>query len=251
MQDDLLMASPPIAASAQAPNERLFFTGMAVTMLIVVFAGFTRSFYLNSLFPDWHRPPEAIFYIHGTVFTAWVLLLVAQVSLVRAGRRDVHRKIGAAGAVLAALMVVLGTIAALVAARRSTGFVDVPVPPLQFLAIPLFAIAQFAVFAWLAIARRRDLQAHKRLMLLATMMLTGAAVARLPLVSNWGPLGYFGVTDLLLIPLVIWDLRTRGRLHPVTLWGGLLILALEPVQLMISGTAGWLAFARWATGLLG
>ena len=245
------MASRPIVAAAQAPNERLFFTGMAITMLVVVFAGFARSFYLQTFFPEWHRPPEPVFYLHGTVFTAWMLLLIAQVSFVRAGRRDVHRKIGAAGAVLAALMVVLGTIAALTAARRPSGFVDVPVPPLEFLAIPLFALAQFALFAGLAIGRRRDLQAHKRLMLLATTMLCGAAVARLPLVSDWGPLGYFGVTDLLLVPLVIWDLRTRGRLHPVTLWGGLLILALEPLQLMISGTEGWLAFARWATGLLG
>jgi len=245
------MASPPLVAIARLPNERLFFTGMAITMLIVVFTGFARSFYLHAFFPEWHRPAEQIFYLHGTVFTAWMLVLVAQASLVMSGRRDVHRKLGVAGAVLAALIVVLGTIAALTAARRPTGFVDIPVPPLQFLAIPLFGIAQFALFAALAIGWRRDLQAHKRLMLLATMMLCGAAVARLPLVRNWGPLGYFGVTDMLLVPLIIWDFRTRGRLHPVTLWGGLLIIALEPLQLMISGTEGWMAFARWATGLLG
>jgi uncharacterized membrane protein YozB (DUF420 family) len=245
------MASPPLVATTRTSNERLFFTGMAITMLVVVFAGFARSFYLRSMFPEWHRPAESVFYVHGTVFSAWVILLITQASLVMTGRRDVHRKLGVAGAVLAALMVVLGTVAALVAARRPTGFVDVPVPPLQFLAIPLFALAQFALFAGLAIAWRRDLQAHKRLMLLATIMLCGAAVARLPLVSNWGPLGYFGVTDLLLVPLIVWDLRTRGRLHPVTLWGGLLIIALEPLQLMLSGTEGWIAFARWATGLLG
>jgi len=235
-----------LVATTRLPNERRFYSGMGITMLVVVFAGFARSFYLHSVFPEWHRPAESIFYVHGTVFTVWILLLVAQVSLVTTGRRDPHRKIG-----VAALMVVLGTVAALVAARRPTGFIDVPVPPLQFLAIPLFALAQFALFAGLAIVRRRDPQAHKRLMLLATMMLCGAAIARLPLVSNWGPVGYFGVTDLLLIPMIIWDFRTRGRLHPVTLWGGLLIIALEPLQLMISGTEGWIAFARWATGLPG
>jgi hypothetical protein len=51
--------------------------------------------------------------------------------------------------------------------------------------------------------------------------------------------------------VVVWDLRTRGRLHLVTLWGGLLMIASQPLRLIVSGTEGWLAFARWATGLLG
>ena len=224
---------------------------MALAILVVVFIGFARSFFLQPLFPEWHRPSETIFYVHGVAFTAWIALLIAQVSLVAGGRKDVHRKFGADGAGLAALMVVLGTVAALIAARRPTGFIDVPVPPLSFLAIPLFGIAEFALFAGLAIVKRRDAQTHKRCMLLATIVLVTAAIARLPVVGDYGPPAFFGLTDLLLVPLIIWDFRTRGRLHPVTLWGGLLIIALEPLQLWISGTDGWLAFARWATGLLG
>ena len=61
---------------------------------------------------------------------------------------------------------------------------------------------------------------------------------------------FFGITDLYLVGLGIWDLRTRGRLHPVTLWGGLLMVVAQPAQLMVSGTEGWMAFARWATALL-
>ena len=148
-------------------------------------------------------------------------------------------------------MVVLGTLAALIAARRPTGFLGVPAPPLSFLAIPLFAVAEFALLVGLAVAMRRNLQAHKRLMLLGTFVLATAAIARWPMVGDYGPPAFFGLTDLFLVPLVIWDFRTRGRLHPVTLWGGLLIIALEPLQIWISGTEGWLAFARWATGLLG
>ena len=241
----------PMAADSRLSGERRFFTGMAIVLLIVVCVGFARSFFLRPLFPEWHSPHEGIFYVHGAVFTLWILLLVAQVSLVGSGRKDVHRRIGPYGAVLAVLMVVLGTFAALTAARRATGFVDVPVPPLQFLAIPLFAIAEFALFAGLAVAMRRNAQAHKRLMLVATIAIAGAAVARWPGVGPLGPLGYFGFTDLLLVPIAIWDFRTRGGIHPVTLWGGLLIIALEPLQLAVMGTEGWLAFARWATGLLG
>ena len=238
-------------ATGRASPERRFYTGMALAILAAVLLGFSRSFFLRPLFPDWPSPSETIFYVHGTVFSCWILLLVVQTSLIAGGRAGVHRTIGPYGAALAAAMVVLGTIAALVAARRPTGFVDVPVPPLQFLAVPLFDIALFAVFVGLAVARRRDAQSHKRLMLLGTLDLVTAAVARWPLGFDPGPLGFFGLTDLFLVPLAIWDFRTRGRLHPVTLWGGLAIIASQPLRLLISGTQGWLGFARWATGLLG
>ena len=98
---------------------------------------------------------------------------------------------------------------------------------------------------------RGNAPAHKRLMLIATIVLVTAAIARWPVVGQYGPLAYFGVTDLFLVPIAVWDFRTRGRVHPVTLWGGLLIIASQPLQLAIMGTEGWVVFARWATGLLG
>lgn len=241
----------PMAASGRASSERRFFTGMALAILATVIVGFSRSFFLRPLFPDWPSPSETIFYVHGAVFTAWIVLLVVQVTLVAGGRTELHRKIGPFGAVLAVAMVVLGTIGALGAARRVTGFTQVPVPPLQFLAIPIFDMILFAAFVWLAIDQRRSPQTHKRWMLLATVNLVTAAISRWPGVLALGPLAFFGLTDLFIIALAIWDFRARGRLHPVTLWGGLLIIVSQPLRLVVSGTQGWLAFAQWATGLLG
>lgn len=234
-----------------ASAERRFFTGIALVILATVLVGFGRSFFLRPLFPDWPSPPEPIFYVHGAVFTAWIVLLVTQVSLVAGGRTELHRRIGPFGAVLAIAMVVLGTLGALIAAGRAEGFVGVPVPPLQFLAIPLFDMVLFAAFVWLAISQRYNAQSHKRWMLLATVSLVTAAIARWPGVAQFGPLAFFALTDLFVIALAIWDFRSRGRLHPVTLWGGLAIIVSQPLRLVVSGTEGWLAFARWATGLLG
>ena len=233
-----------------AAAEHRFYAGMAAAILVAVLVGFARSFYLKPLYPASPAPPEAIFLVHGVVFTAWVLLLPAQAWLVARGRIDLHRRLGAFGVVLAAAMIVLGIHGALIAAGRPTGFVGVPVPPLQFLAVPLFSIALFALFVGLAVARRRDGQSHKRLIVLASLQLITAAIARWPVVANFGPPMFFGITDLYLVGLGIWDLRTRGRLHPVTLWGGLLMVVAQPAQLMVSGTEGWMAFARWATALL-
>ncbi len=234
-----------------ASSERRFFTGMALAILATVIVGFARSFFLRPLFPDWPSPSEPIFYVHGALFTAWIALLVVQTSLVAAGHAKHHRAIGPWGAALAAAMVVLGTLGALIAARRPTGFVDVPIPPLQFLAIPLFDMLLFAIFVWLAVANRRNLQTHKRWMLLATINLVPAAIARWPAINAVGPIAGFGLTDLFIIALAIWDFRSRGRLHPVTLWGGLIVIASQPLRFAVSGTDTWLAFARWATGLLG
>ena len=196
--------------------------------------------------------PEKIFYVHGALFTAWIVLLVAQALLVAAGRTDVHRRIGLWGAVLAVFMVVVGVLGALIAARRPTGFVGIPVPGLQFLVVPLVDMLLFASFVALAIAKRGESQAHKRWMLLASLNLITAAIARWPGVITIGaPPLFFGLTDLFLVALVIWDRVSRGRVHPATKWGGLLIVASQPLRLVVSGTAAWLAFARWATGLLG
>ena len=238
---------PPDRALA----ERRFFTGMALAILATVIVGFSRSFFLRPLFPELPSPSETIFYVHGVVFTAWIVLFVVQASLVAGGRTELHRKIGPFGAVLAVAMVVLGTFVALVATGRATGFVGIPVPPLQFLAIPIFDMILFPSFVWLAIAQRRNPQSHKRWMLLATVNLVTAAVARWPGVTPLGPLAFFGLTDLFVVALAIWDFRTRGRLHPVTLWGGVLIIVSQPLRLAVSGTESWLVFARWATGLLG
>jgi uncharacterized membrane protein YozB (DUF420 family) len=233
-------------------TERRFYVGIAVAMFAAVFLGFARSFFLRPWFPGVPAPTERIFYVHGAAFTAWCLLMVAQPLLVARGRTDLHRRIGTVGGVLAAAMVVLGVIGSLVAAARPNGFIGVPIPPLQFLAVPLFDMALFAVFVALAITWRRDLQCHKRLMILASVNLLGAGIARWPFAfMEVGPAAYFGLADLFIVALAAWDFASRGRLHPATLWGGLAIVVSQPLRLVLSGTAAWASFARWAVSLLG
>lgn len=244
------MMETSIITKDRSLSERRFYTGMAIAILITVFVGFGRSFFLRPLFPGHPAPSEPIFYVHGIAFTLWILLFVAQVSLVSVGNVRLHKRIGPFGAALVIAMVVLGVLGALTAAGRATGFVNIPVPPLQFLAIPLFDMILFLAFVVLAFVYRGDPQRHKRWMLLATLNLITAAIARWPLISTLGPLAYFGITDLFVVALAIWDFNSSGRLHRVTLVGGLLLIISQPLRLVISGTAGWLIFARWATGLI-
>ena len=230
------------------PAERRFYTSMAVGIFAIVFVGFARSFFLRPLFPAWPSPHEPIFYVHGVVFASWFVLMIVQASLVASRRTALHRTLGAWAMLLVAAMVWLGLEAAVTVARRPTGFVGIQVPPLQFLVVPFVDMLMFPALVSLAVVKRRQPQAHKRLMLLASIAIMTAAVARLPGVIGGSPLVFFGLTDALLIPLVVWDYRTTGRLHPVTLWGGLALVLSHPLRLALSGTPQWLAFAHWLTG---
>lgn len=244
------MATASLAPGRPA-SERRFFTLMALAILATVLVGFAPTFFLRPFFPEVPAPAEPVFLVHGLLFTVWIVLFVLQAALVAGGRTAFHRTIGPYGGALAVAMVAVGTVAALVAARRATGFIGIPVPPLQFLAVPMFDLLLFSGFVAAGLARRRDAQAHKRWMLLATVSIITAAIARWPGVAAQGPLAFFALTDLFVVALAVWDWRTRGRLHPATLWGGAILIGSQPLRLVVSGTEGWLAFARWATGLLG
>ena len=235
-------------------NERNFFAGMAVAMALVVLAGFARSFFFSFLYeePAPFAPPETIFYVHGVIAAVWMALLIVQPSLIRQNKLALHRKLGMFGAALAVLIVTVGIWATLVAAARPEGFLGVPVPPLEFLAIIGFNIIMFGVLVGFAIGYRDRGQYHKRLMLLATTNLLQAAVVRIPLdfIVNGHPLISFLLPYVFILALVIWDWRTIRRIHPATLWGGLAIIGSLPLRFWIAESDAWLALAGWAVNIV-
>jgi hypothetical protein len=233
------------AAIATARRTRRFYVGMAIAIAITVFVGFSRSYFLK----PWFGTPElsGLLHAHGLIFTAWVLFFLSQAVLVATGRTYLHRRMGIAGAVLAGLVVIVGSAVAIT--RAQTGVSPIPgVTALGFLAIPLFDMVVFAVLVSAGVYFRHRAEAHKRLMTLSMISLLAAPIARmtfLPLPP--GPPTFFGLADLFIVALLVYDLSTRGKVHPATIWGGLLIVASQPLRLMISGTGPWLAFAGWLT----
>lgn len=224
---------------------RRFYVGVAIAVLITVFLGFSRSYFLKTYFGT----PELslLVHIHGLVFTSWVLLFLAQTTLVATGRTDLHRKLGVGGAVLAALLLIVGTTTAILRVKGG-GAAPIPgVPPLSFLAVPLFDMVVFAILIIAGLVLRNRPDTHKRLMTLATIALMSAPIARIPGVLRAGPPGFFGLTDLFIVAMLVYDRATGRKVHPATIWGGLVIVASQPLRLMISGTPAWLAFAGWLT----
>ena len=226
-------------------TDSIFFPLMAIAMALVVFVGFAPTFYLREQF---NGPPLSLLeIIHGTAFTAWIGLLIVQTGLVAANRRDVHRKLGVAGACLAVVMVVLGTWLAIDALRRGLSPPGLP-SAAAFFAVPIAAMVGFSALIGSGVLNRRRLAYHKRYILLGTALILGAAVARLPLaVVQSGPFVGFLITDTFLIAMMAYDLATSRRVHPATLWSGVVLVASQFLPMLIGGTQLWHDFASLLT----
>lgn len=236
-----------LQAAAQRPGHR-FYVVIAVLAAVVIFAGFARTFYLNAFFARLDLSTLRI--VHGVLFSGWILLLVAQTSLVAAHRTDLHRRLGIAGAVLAALMVIVGTALAIEAARNGFRNPGLP-PPLIFFAVPFFDVIVFAILVAIALStRRRRTDIHKRLMLVATVSLFPPAIARLPIdfIRSTTPVSAFGLTALALLAILAYDAARQRRVHPAYVWGSLFVILSYPLRMALAGTEAWQSFARWLVG---
>ena len=224
-----------------------FYFWTAIVSSLIIFIGFTQTFYLKGLF---NTPALSnLLLVHGLVMTLWFALFITQTRLVAAGRTDLHRRLGVAGAMLVVLIVVVGMATAIDAVRR--GATPVPeVTPLMFMAIPFFDVVVFAALVGVALWFRRRSDIHKRLMLLATLSILAPGVARIPLdIIKQGGLPMIIV--LTLLPVIVCaavDTVRNRRLHPAFGWGGALVIVSWPLRLMLAGTATWTQFATWFAG---
>jgi hypothetical protein len=230
----------------QISSERLFFAGMAATILIVVLIGFgPQSYFLPFTGSVREQPFTWVALLHIALFSSWVVLLISQTALVSVRRTKLHMRLGVAAVALApamilsAVLLVLGLIASDPA--MSTGARS------AFL-ISLVDLVAFGGLVYAALRSRRNPAAHKRLMLLATISLLGAtAIARLPLPDLGFGVGRYSnaliISELMLLPLVLRDVLTLRRLHPATIWGSLTILAAHAVQIICIKWTAWRALA--------
>ncbi len=224
-------------------GNRLYTWG-AVAALVIIFAGFARTFFLRSMFGG--PPLSPLLFGHGIVMTSWLMLFIAQAWLVGAGRVRLHRKLGVAGLVVAILVLCTSVATAIDAGRR--GASPTPdVPPLMFMAIPLFDMPVFATLVGVALWQRNRPDIHKRLMLLATLSLLTPGIGRLPiaLIQQGGPPVFFGLALSIVLLCIAIDSAINRRLHPAFFWGGALILAMLPLRLLVATSSWWHEAALW------
>lgn len=215
-------------------GERLFFGGMGVLVLALVFVGFAPSFYLRTQVAPWNPlgPISPLVIVHGILFSLWVVFYIIQAGLISARRHKWHMTFGTASMLLAVAMVVSGLLVATQMAAAGRG--PPGIHPMSWIWISLFDLILFTGLVTAGYRARKKPQVHKRLMLLATLLMLGAAIGRLPIF----PPGFlYGegntiVSLALMLPLVIWDLRTRGRIMRVTAIGIGAIVAAHAIRVL-------------------
>jgi hypothetical protein len=223
--------------------DHLFFSSMALLMLVTVFIGFARTYFLAGVF---RAPlPALIIHLHGAAFSCWILLLVAQTSLVAAGRVDIHKRLGIAGFLLGCLMVILGALVATNALVRQHGPPGMDVK--FFYIVPLTDILIFATLVFFAFRERTNSAVHKRLIYIATTALLVAAIARWPIVRNPFLAAYY--SNIFLLIMVAYDLWSTRKVYRVTIWASAFLIFVQQVRIPIGKTAAWHAFATWAQTL--
>ena len=107
-----------ILDSGRAASERLFYVIAAGAMVLFTAGGF-RNFYLHGRAPWGNMTSQIVPVIvaHGLAMSAWIILFFVQSLLIWMGNRRRHMAIGTAGAVLASVIVLLGTAVAPLSVR--------------------------------------------------------------------------------------------------------------------------------------
>jgi hypothetical protein len=244
MASTLMDAAPPVP---RGRAERPLYGAAALVAALVVVAGFAPTYYLKSFFGA--ADLSTLKHVHGVVMTCWFVLFFVQARLAATGRIAIHRQLGVAGIFLAVLVVAVGTMLGIAAARA--GVAPVPgISPLVFLVLPIGEMVAFTVLFSAAIALRKRTDYHKRLMLLASVAMLTPAFARLAtrVLGAGGPPVFFGLTDLVIIGCIAYDTVKNRRLHPAFVGGLVFVVVVQFGRLAVSQTALWNQFAAWLVG---
>jgi hypothetical protein len=221
--------------------ERIFFGGMAILLCVIVYIGFSPTYFGAGMLAA--PLPSPILHFHGAVFTLWMLVYLVQSALIPAGKVAWHRSFGIAAFCLPPVMIVLGTIAAVDALHRKV--MIGPLDPATSFSIPTLGMLVFIGVIYQAWATRRRPDAHKRLIVIATIGLSEAALGRIPWerLHMAPPVGRTVALAVLLLLMVGYDLFALRRVHRSTIWAGSLTFAVGVVSVPIGMTPAWHALA--------
>lgn len=227
---------------------RWFFVALGLVALALATTAFAPSLLDGS---QRRAPITPLVSAHAALMTSWLLLFLVQAWLGAHGRFTFHRRLGVASLALAAGVVSTGCLATVAMVRRGFDLSgDLSRPPASALDQAVFqfgSMITFVVLVALAIVLRHRPGVHKRLMALAVIhVMMAAPLAHL--------VGHFELPGLILpawgvavvAAFVVYDRRSRGRIHPATVWGGMGLVIFNNVQFAVIGPSlSWQRVLTW------
>ncbi len=154
-------------------------------MLIFTVGGF-RNFYLHGKAPWGEMTNQIIPLIiaHGLAMSGWVILFLVQSYFDTDWPRRLHMVIGRLGGVLAAAIVILGTIAAALSVHFSPQVYATLGGPRPFLATMFVQMLLFGTLVGIGLVYRCRPEIHRPMMLLATIVILSGAFGRFPYMED-------------------------------------------------------------------
>ncbi len=247
--------------------DRWIYVFMAALLIVVTLTGFIPDSVMKVGMVEAGKrlPFPPVLHMHAVAMGSWLLLLLAQTSLMATGRRQGHQQLGMIAMVLAPAVVVIGIVLA-PTMYRQLWFAAHAVPGVADAAqmadvairgnIALIQIQiglVFAVVVTLAVrARKYDSATHKRLMVLAPIVAMPAAVDRISWlpstmpVSPWSPEIYI---LLLALPMFAWDLYRSGQIQRAYRIWLALVLPTGALVIVLWNTAWWQGFVPRLMGV--
>ena len=192
-----------------------FFVRYAIFLALFILFGFAQ--FAARGYATFSTAP-AIVHFHGGLMVAWLGIFITQNLLVHKGELAIHRKLGWFSAVMVVVIAVSGIQVGYhaVAEGRLPPFFA----PAYFLALTSIGSLVFAgMVAW-AVAMRRKVQWHRRLMLGAMFILLEPALGRLlpmPLLGAWGETVVLAFQLIFVWVLARHDRKILGQIHPATI----------------------------------
>lgn len=220
---------------------RYFFVGLSGVYALVPVVAFAPEYRDLSRGTFQFDFIPALAYAHGVLMMSWLLLFVAQSGLAAAGALKWHRILGMSSIGLAAAMWLSMGVESVGQLHKTRDF--------DTLLLQICIMVLFAVFFTWGVLVRRDTSSHKRLLTLAALVLLQAALDRIAWLPSFGLPGYWPNAvrlDVLLVPLLVFDLVTARRIHRAT-WIGLgTLVASQGAIILVWSLPGWQHFAHHA-----
>lgn len=228
-----------ITGDTEAVMDSYFYIGLAIFMIGIAIVGFWNtyfnSFFLGTLDAHW------LIHVHVTVFATWLILFLGQTVLAAKNEINIHQQIGSYfGIPLGILLLILGFIVTFAVIAPGIGEDH----EAQNYAVPLLAslgdLLAFAILLGTAILYRKNPAFHKRLMVLATVSLMEAPVARIAREIGM-PEGFLVLVLVSLSPVFLamgYDRWKRGSIHKVY-WIGLGFLFVKLTRFIWAAESDW------------
>lgn len=247
--------------------DRWIYVFTAASFIVIVLAGFIPSSLqkIAAVQAGQRAPFPLVLHLHAILMGSFLLLLLAQTTLVALGRCELHRRLGIAAFVLAPAIVLVGFIlvptnyhgllsaigTAPEAARGQLRSVVGILENIMLLQLRIGILFPLLLVIGLR-ARGADAGLHKRMMILATAVALPAGIDRIPWLPSTLPVSPVSpdlYTLLAISPMLVWDVIRNRSLHRAYLiW----IAACAPFTIAVHAlwdTEWWHATARLIMGV--